>query len=94
MDKFEKLSMAASDFRKLLLEYKEKDPDASQMLNWLMPLFLEIEAGNVNPPRRYEFRMALGKDSPFYDPHGPFSRIEADFVCALEDWASQPWYKG
>jgi len=93
MNKIEKLRMSANDFRKLLEEYENSDPDAHRMLNWLTPLFIEIEAGNIIPPKSYEFRMALGKDSSFYDPCGPFSRTEADFACALEDWASQPWYK-
>jgi hypothetical protein len=64
------------------------------MLEWLTPLFDKIKAGNVTPPKRYDYRMALGKDSPFYESYGQFSQVEADFACALEDWASQPWCKG
>lgn len=94
MDKIKKLKIAANKFRKLLVEYEACNLDARQLLDWLTPLFIEIEAGNIIPPKRYEFREALGKDSSFYDPHGPFSRVEADFACALEDWVSQPWYKG
>jgi hypothetical protein len=93
MDKAEKLRVAADNFSILLEDYKWRDKDASKMLEWLTPLFDEIKAGRVTPPKRYEYRMALGKDSSFYDPYGPFSRAEADFACALEDWASQPWYK-
>lgn len=94
MDKVEKLRAAADSFRILLEDHRGRDQDASRMLEWLTPLFDEIKTGNVTPPKRYEYRMALGKDSPFYEPYGPFSQAEADFACALEDWASQPWYKG
>lgn len=93
MDRTEKLRVAANNFSILLEDYKWRDQDGSKMLEWLTPLFDEIKAGRVTLPKRYEYRMALGKDSPFYDPYGPFSRAEAYFACALEDWTSQPWYK-
>jgi hypothetical protein len=63
------------------------------LLRWLTPLFNEIASGKVVPPRRYEYRLALGKDNPFYEPDSPFSELHAEFAAALEDWASQPWYQ-
>lgn len=58
MDKTEKLRVAADNFSVLLEDYKWRDRDASQMLEWLTPLFDEIKAGRVTPPKRYEYRMA------------------------------------
>ena len=63
------------------------------LLKWLTPLFEDIELGKVVPPTPYTFLNALGKDNPFYEPDKPFSKAEADFISALEDWESQSWYQ-
>ena len=61
--------------------------------NCLPPLFDDIAQGEVIPPVYYQHGLALGKDNPFYEPSSPFFRAESDFVAALEDWTSQPWYQ-
>ncbi|GLQ98653.1 hypothetical protein GCM10007863_30730 [Dyella mobilis] len=67
--------------------------DANLLLTWLTPLFKDIEDGKVISSCYYEYRVALGKDSPFYEPSSPFFSAESAFVCALEDWVSQAWYQ-
>ncbi len=91
MDKVKNLKEKAKTFHQLL-ENETDDLDAARLLKWLAPLFIDIEAGKVTPPRRYEFRMALGKDAKFYERHDNIGKAEADFVSALEDWPSQEWY--
>ena len=93
MDKVSLLKERAAKFRDLLKQHEEKDTNAMLLLKWLTPLFQEIEAGNIHPPKYYEFRNALGKDDPFYEPDKPFHGVEAEFVAALEDWESQEWYR-
>jgi hypothetical protein len=94
MSKVEKFKDRARSFRALLVVHAPKDTDAESLLQWLTPLFEEIAAGKVQPPQRYEYRLALGKDNPFYEPTSPFSEAKAQFISALEDWESQAWYQG
>lgn len=93
MDKVTLLKQRAARFRDLLQQYEETDTDAMLLLRWPTPLFQEIESGSIQPPKYYDFRNALGKDGPFYEPDKPFFGVEAEFVAALEDWESQDWYK-
>jgi hypothetical protein len=93
MDKVRLLQERAANFRELLKQHQAKSTDAMLLLRWLTPLFQDIEAGKIHPPKNYEFGNALGKDNPFYEPDKPFHAAEAEFVAALEDWESQDWYK-
>ncbi|WP_345817719.1 hypothetical protein AAGS40_30450 (plasmid) [Paraburkholderia sp. PREW-6R] len=88
-----KLKDTARVFRALLGGRDWADTDVQLLLRWLTPLFDEIEAGNVQPPQRYRYRQALGKDNPFYAPGSPLAEAEAQFISALEDWESQEWYQ-
>ena len=93
MDKIENLQEKARAFRRLLDLYAPRDIDAQLLLRWLTPLFGAIERGEIVPPRKYEFHMALGKEPEFYERHKDVHSVESDFMCALEDWESQSWYK-
>jgi hypothetical protein len=93
MDKVLLLKEKASVFHALLKAHQDTNADAMMLLLRLMPLFQEIATGKVMPPKYYEHGLALGKDNPFYEPNGLFSQPEAEFIAALEDWASQPWYQ-
>ena len=93
MDKVKNLQEKARVFHDLLKKYAPDDGDAESLLRWLMPLFTEIEKGKIIPPQRYEFRMALGKEPDFYERHKDVHSAESDFMCALEDWESQEWYR-
>jgi hypothetical protein len=93
VDKTEMLKEKARAFRALLAAHDWKNTDAELLLRWLTPLFDDIEAGKISPPQRYNYRMALGKDNPFYEQDSPFMKAEAQFVAALEDWESQAWYQ-
>jgi hypothetical protein len=94
MDKVKNLQEKTKVFRALLKKYQSTDSDAESLLRWLTSLFDQIENGNIIPPYRYEYRVSLGKDSTFYDRHKDVSSAEAEFMSALEDWISQPWYLG
>ena len=93
MDKVTLLKEKAIAFRSLLEAHQDFDTDAMLMLKWLTPLFDDIARGKVVPPTHYEFRLALGRDSAFYELGSLFSESHAEFAAALEDWASQPWYQ-
>lgn len=92
MDKVKNLKEKARVFHALLEKYASNDADAESLLRWLTPLFVEVERGGIIPPHRYEFRVALGKESDFYACHREVHSAESDFMCALEDWDSQEWY--
>ncbi|WMY07439.1 hypothetical protein [Paraburkholderia phenoliruptrix] len=93
MDKIRSLQEKSAVFRSLLEMHEGKDTDAALLLKWLTPLFDEIAKGKVIPPQHFEYRLALGKDSPFYEPESLYSTSYSDFIAALEDWSSQPWYQ-
>lgn len=93
MNKIKNLQEKARVFRDLLKKYASDDTDAESLLRWLTPLFTAIEKGEITPPHRYEFHMALGKEPDFYERHKDVHSVESDFMCALEDWESQEWYK-
>jgi hypothetical protein len=93
MDKVKNLQEKEQVFRKLLELYASEDSDAERLLGWLMPLFMQIEKGQVVPPQKYEHRMALGKEPEFYKRHKDVYSAESDFIAALEDWESQDWYQ-
>lgn len=93
MNKIMLLKEKAIAFRTLLELHQNSNADAMLMLKWLTPLFREIDLGKVVPPKHYEFRSALGRESSFDAPDSPFSHPHSEFQAALEDWASQPWYQ-
>lgn len=93
VNKVKLLQARAAVFRDLLKQHEAVNTDAMQLLKWLTPLFQEIEAGKIIPPKYYEFGNALGKEAAFYGPGKPFHTVEAEFVSALEDWESQIWYQ-
>ncbi|HEU4458232.1 MAG TPA: hypothetical protein VFR90_03850 [Methylibium sp.] len=92
MDKVTLLKQKAAALRLLLERHQHFNGDARSLLETLTPLFNDIAAGKVVPPMYYAQSRALGKDHPFYEPASIFSGPHAEFACALEDWASQPWY--
>lgn len=91
MDKVENLQRKARAFSLLIKKYAPADDDAGRLLAWLTPRFSAIAKGEITPPHSYEFRMALGKEPDFYERHQDVRSVEADFICALEDWESQEW---
>jgi hypothetical protein len=93
VEKIKLLQERAAAFRDLLKQHEATNVDAMLLLKWLTPLFQEIDAGKINPPKHYEFGNALGRDNSFYEPDKPFHHAEAEFVAVLEDWESQDWYK-
>lgn len=93
MDKIQNFKDKARVFRMLLATHDWKDTDAELLLRWRAPLFDDIEAGKVQPPQYYKYRLALGKDNPSYELDFPFVEAETQFISALEDWESQAWYQ-
>lgn len=93
MADIKKLKEMARSFRSLLENNAKNGSDAEHLLIFLTPLFEDISEGKVMPPKRYEYRLVLGKDSQFYQPENPLSEAEAQFVAVLEDWESQAWYQ-
>jgi hypothetical protein len=93
MEKIKNLQEKAKILRRLPEQFAKAEPDAAQLLTLLLPLFVEIDAGNVSPPQKYTHGLALGKEPELYERHKEIFSAEADFTSALEDWPSQAWYK-
>ncbi len=93
MEKVKILQEKALALRVLLQMHEKGNADATLLLRLLTPLFEDIARGNVIPPVYYQHGLALGKDNPLYEPGSWLFRAESDFVAALEDWTSQPWYQ-
>lgn len=93
MDKVEKLKRRVQVLKTLLETHARRNSDAEALLRFLTPLFEDIMADKIEPPKRYEYHLVLGKDNPFYETDSLFSEAHAQFVSALEDWESQTWYQ-
>lgn len=92
MNKIDLLKAKTKAF-KLLLQANIHDEDVGLWLHTLNPLFDDIADGRVVPPRQFEFSLCLGKEHPFYEPGSVYLRAYSEFISALEDWASQPWFE-
>jgi hypothetical protein len=74
--------------RALLEHYAKIDDDVEMVLNFMMPLFVEIDAGRVVPPQRDEYRWYFfNTESPLFLKYDDLSRAEAEYAEALEGWS-------
>lgn len=92
MDKVNLLRQATDDFRRLLESLAPSDRDIALMLAELRPLFTDIEAGAVVPPVAGRYRVRIHSEDPKYGLGTALFSAQADFISALEDWRSRPWY--
>jgi hypothetical protein len=58
------------------------------------PLFAAILAGEVRAPAEGVYESPFFLDiAPYYAPGTPLLSAQAEFISALEDWPSKPWYQ-
>ena len=97
MDKQLLLIERMKDLRFALANAATTDPRVLRILERYTPLFDEIEAGNIVPPRTGLYRNPMfARDSVFENEYGPGSKLstaDSAFLSALEDWPSQSWYR-
>lgn len=77
----------ASRLRALLEHYAKTDDDVEMVLSFMTPLFDEIKAGRIVPPRRDEYRWYFfNTESPLYLKYDDLSQAEAEYAEILEGW--------
>ena len=87
MDKVQNLQEKAKILRALLEQYAKTDDDVEMVLNFMVPLFDEIEAGRIIPPQRDEYRWHFfNTESPLFLKYDDLSRAEAEYAEVLEGW--------
>ena len=93
MDKVDLLKKRAVEFEAAFRRYANIDQDAEIFLRNIDSLFEEIEQNFLIPPVNFEFSYYyFGTDGPLYK-YPDLRSAAANFVAALEDWSSQPWFK-
>lgn len=81
-------------YRNILKSMQEAHPELVSVLAQFRELFAAIENGDVKPPCEGCYRSPFHPDLYVYcAPGTPLSVAESDFICALEDWPSKPWYQ-
>lgn len=87
MDKIKNLQEKAERLHALLEKYAQSDDDIEMVLRFMTPLLDEIEAGQVIPPRRDEYRWYFfSTESPLYLKYEDLARAEAEYAEVLEGW--------
>lgn len=73
--------------RALLEHYAQTDDDVETVLNFMTPLFNDIEAGRILLPQRDEYRWYFfNTESPLYLKYNDLSQAEAEYAEILEGW--------
>ena len=91
-EKYDQLRQKMLTFRSLLIGNDVNDPRPCQLLEEVLPLFLEIEAGCNVPPQEGLFEQTFqGEGTTYSYPH-PIYVAAAESRGALEDWPSKPWW--
>jgi len=86
MDNVAKLRSEANSLHSLLVKYSVTDSDVEMVLEFMRPLFEEIDDGRVVPPKEFEFRWYFGStDSPLIK-FGDLIDAAANFAHTLEGW--------
>jgi len=86
--------MRMREFRSLLTQEANNDPDLLYITRVSRALFDSIEAGEITPPRDGLYSNPFqGDGTKFGFPH-PLYSAAAEFICALEDWPSKTWWTG
>jgi hypothetical protein len=93
MNKRELLLQCMASLRAELAAAKVADPWLAELEDSLDPLFSDIGSGLVEPPCCGRFRNPFHIEDPRYGPETRLFAAAAAFRSALEDSASQPWFK-
>jgi len=97
MDKAKHLQEKAQMLHSLLEHYAKIDDDAEMVLKFMTPLFEEIQAGKIVPPKEHKYRWYFANtESPLYRKYEDLSHAAAEYARVLEEWdfplPSSPWH--
>lgn len=90
--KIKLLQEAALQFEQALAAQEAADPEAAAVLRALRPLFGEIAQGSVVPPADGRFQRQFHSEHPRHGAGTPVFAAQAEFLGAIEDWRSKPWF--
>lgn len=80
--------------RALLESMTDLYPEIDGVLHQLNELFVKIDSGTLMVPCEDCYRTPFHPDVHiFYGPGTALSIAESEFICALEDWPSKPWFQ-
>lgn len=92
MDKQEILRNAMEYLRGLLSQGILIDAGLNRVCERFLPIFREIESGDIKVPCEGKYFQAFNAESERYVDGHPIVEAVAHFWSALEDWPSKPWY--
>jgi len=100
MHKYELLRQRAEEFRRVLEEYAQKDPDVADFLQRWMPWYKRIQRREIRLPC-YDYKLGVYFSNPDLSPlveryvfgtDRRLSEAEVNFCEAIRDWLSGPLY--
>lgn len=92
MNKEDLLYQATQKFLSLLIETAKNDADLLEVIDKNSALFAEIKMGLITPPYLRPYKCHFHSEDPKYGGHTPLFSAESEFISALKDWRSKPWY--
>ena len=92
MNKQDLLYQATLKFESLLIATAKTDPDLMEVIDQNCALFNDIKLGLITPPYLGTYKGHFHSEDPKYGGHTPLFSAEAEFISALKDWRSKPWY--
>ena len=76
----------------LLLEQSKNDPDLLVVPDEKNQLFNDIKVGLAVPPCLGRYNAVFNTEHPKYGGRTRIFNAESEFISAIEDWRSKPWY--
>jgi len=86
------LQHAASMFQKRLALEAPNDPEVAAVLRGLHPLLAKIAQGLIFPPAEELYERQFHIEHPRHGLGTPLFEEQANFLSALLDWRSKPWF--
>lgn len=92
MTKLDLLYQATQKFLSLLIETAKVDSDLLKIVDQNDALFVDIKMSLITPPYLSRYKAHFHSEDPKYGSRTPLFSAESEFISALEDWRSKPWY--
>ena len=86
------LQQAASHYEQLLALQAPTDQEVAAVLRGLAPLFANIAQGRIAPPAEGLYESQFHVEHPRHGLDTPVYNAQAEFLSALLDWPSKPWF--
>lgn len=92
MNKQDLLYQVTQKFLSVLIETAKNDADLLNVIERNSALFTDIKMGLINPPYLGPYKGHFHSEDLKYGGHTPLFNAEAEFISALKDWRSKPWF--